>query len=126
MVTKVPGGFMVFQRKVILGWLVLFLTVCCGCTSTTNGSLQGFFLTYTKIPYTIDLHNTPVGSKKGKGTVIQIKEPVSGYGIYTELNSNAIGDIAKKNGMKKVYYADLEILIVLRVWKHNKINIYGE
>ncbi len=126
MVTKVRGDFMVFHLKVILGWLVLLLTFCSGCTSTTNGSLQGFLFTYTKTPYTIDLHNTPAIPQKGSGTVFQIKEPVSGYGIYTELNSNAIGEIAKKYGMKKVYYADLEILSVLGIWKHDKIYIYGE
>lgn len=77
-------------------------------------------------PYKTDLRNTPVEDIQASGIIIHIEEPISGYGLYTELNSNAIGDIAKKHGITKVYFADIEIFDVLGIWHHEKLHIYGE
>lgn len=78
-------------------------------------------------PYTTDLHNTRKTDIQGSGTIFHIQEPISGYNLYIELNSNAIGDIAKKHGLTKVYFADLEIFEVLGgIWQHQKLHIYGE
>jgi len=77
-------------------------------------------------PYKTDLHNAPVTDNQSHGIIIHIEEPISGYGLYTEFNSNAIGDIAKKHGLNKVYFADIEIFNVLGVWKYEKLHIYGE
>lgn len=89
-------------------------------------SLQGFVFTNVKIPYSIDLNNTPTQGKCGDGKVIQIKEPISGQGIYLQYHTNAIGDIAQEHGLKKVYFADLEIFNVLGIWSYRKIYIYGK
>ncbi len=77
-------------------------------------------------PYKTDLHNTPVTDSQSHGIIIHIEEPISGYGLYAEFNSNSIGDIAKKHGLTKVYFADIEIFNVLGIWKHEKLHIYGE
>ena len=77
-------------------------------------------------PFKTDLLNTPVKDTQASGIIIHIQEPVSGYGLYTEFNSNAIGDIAKKHGLTKVYFADLEIFNVLGIWTHERLHIYGE
>ena len=64
-------------------------------------------------------------SQEQTGKVVKITEPFSGYGLYTELNSNAIVDIAKQHGMTEVYFADMEILDILGILRHNKLYIYG-
>jgi len=91
-------------------------------------SLQGFIFTKIKVPYTKDLNNTPVVEDKNSadGRITQIKEPISGQGIYVQFNSNAIGDIAKEHGLKKVYFADLEKFSILGIWSYEKICLYGE
>ena len=99
---------------------------CLAVGRVDSSILRGKIFTHVRIPYTIDLHNTPVTDIPSDGKIIRIKEPVSGYGFYTELNSNAIGEIAKKHGISKVYFADLEIFSVLGVWRHEKLHIYGE
>ena len=33
---------------------------------------------------------------------------------------------AKKHGLSKVYFADIEIFDVLGIWHHEKLHIYGE
>jgi hypothetical protein len=40
--------------------------------------------------------------------------------------SAAIGDRAKKEGMREVCYADLEIFSVLRVWNEYTVHVYGK
>ena len=90
-----------------------------------NAFLKGDIFTNVG-PYKTELHNTPVTDSQSHGMIIHIEEPISGYGLYTELNSNAIGDIAKKHGLTKVYFADIEIFDVLGIWHHEKIHLYGE
>ncbi len=100
---------------------ILFLLLFGGCSPIT-----GRIYTHTREPYTQDLNNTPVTNIHSDGMVFHIAEPVSGYNFYIELNSNAIGDIAKKHGMKKVYFADLEIFEILGLWRHERLHLYGE
>ena len=90
--------------------------------------LQGMVYTHVTIPLTRNLDHTPVPpvSDQGRGKMIRITEPFTGYGLYTEMYSNAIGDIARKNGMNTVYFADQEIFKVLGVWSSSTIHIYGE
>ena len=107
--------------KMIVASFLLFFPLFGGCSS-----LKGMVFTHIRKPYTIDLHNTPVTNIHANGIIIHIEEPVSGYGFYTEFNSNAIGDIAKKHGLKKFYFADLETFSILGIWKHEKLHIYGE
>ncbi|MBT8350658.1 MAG: hypothetical protein KJO26_05415 [Deltaproteobacteria bacterium] len=90
-----------------------------------NAFLKGDIFTNVG-PYKTELHNTPLTDSQSHGMIIHIEEPISGYGLYTELNTNAIGDIAKKHGLSKVYFADIEIFNVLGIWRHEKLHIYGE
>jgi len=41
-------------------------------------------------------------------------------------DSNAIGDIARKNGINTLYYADLETLSVLTIWRQYTVHVYGQ
>ncbi len=117
------------QRRVLLAGLCLFLLFVTGCLNAgriSNLTLNGFLFTKIKIPYTVNLDNTPVVLIPSEGKISQINEPFSGYAFYSRFDSNAIGDIAKKHGLKKVYFADLEIFSILGIWRHEKIFIYGE
>jgi hypothetical protein len=41
-------------------------------------------------------------------------------------SSNAIGDIAKKNGIETIYFADLEVRRILYIWNQYTVHIYGK
>ena len=41
-------------------------------------------------------------------------------------DSNAIGDVARRSGMKEIYYADIETERVLTVWRIDTVHLYGE
>jgi hypothetical protein len=38
----------------------------------------------------------------------------------------AIGDVAKKAGMKEICFAELETLSVLRIWSQYTVHVYGK
>jgi len=105
---------------------VTTLLLLTGCTFFGQAPITGYLLTSTATPYTLDLNNTPVVTGAGEGTILRIREPFSGYGLYTELNSNAIADIAANHGMQKVYFADLENFSLFNIWRTQTLILYGE
>jgi hypothetical protein len=64
----------------------------------------------------------PPGSKH----TIEIKEPFTGFGMYARVNSNALGDIARQNGMTQLYFADQEVFSILGVYKTHRVILHGE
>lgn len=90
--------------------------------------LRGILYTNIKIPLTKNINNTPTihSPNPAQGKIIRLTEPITGYGLYTEMYSNAIGDIAKKHGIQKVYFADQEFYSVLGIWSSTTVHIYGE
>lgn len=108
---------------IALSLLVMLLTT--GCQEYL---LHGLVYTHVTIPLTSNLDRTPVPQHpdKGQGRMIRITEPFTGYGLYTEIYSNAIGDIARKHGVNTVYFADQELYSILGVWTSSTIHIYGE
>ncbi|MDM8523413.1 TRL domain-containing protein [Desulfococcaceae bacterium HSG8] len=115
-------------RLVSLFLLLFFLSACSGANVAKFGSnsLSGIVYNHTTIPLTTDINNTPVIDTPAKGKVVQVKEPISGYGLYAEWDSNAIGDIARKHGLKRIYYADIETFSILGIWTKKEVRIYGE
>lgn len=108
-----------------LKWVVILIVIVLqGCTA---GPLTGLVYSNVRYPLTRDLKPTPMPENTPAfGHIIQVKEPISGYGFYAKVNSNAIGDIAKKNGIKTLYFADQETFSILGIWTTNKVILYGE
>ena len=48
------------------------------------------------------------------------------YYVDIRWSSNAIGDIAKENGIETIYYADLETLSILGIWNQYTVHVYGK
>ncbi len=124
----------VATRSVLLLLLFVGIAVSSGCAYNIGpnfGQNRGDFeygsvFRSVRTPLTLDLNNTPVGSLSGEGKVIHIEEPFTGAGMYSEFSTNAIADIAKKHGLKKVYFADIESFSILGIFRHQKLIIYGE
>jgi hypothetical protein len=110
---------------------ILLLLFCLIIAFTHTGChihlFKGLIYTHVKIPLTRNLNDTPFAAPAGaSGNIVIIKEPFTGYGIYTEMYSNAIGDIAKQNGLQKVHFADQEIHSILGIWTSSTVYIHGE
>jgi hypothetical protein len=96
-------------------------------TACGTGPLVGLVYTNVKLPLTRNLHATPVPTAPPRSDqVVEIKEPFTGLGLYARVNSNAIGDIARQNGIKRLYFADQKIFSILGIWKTHRVILYGE
>jgi hypothetical protein len=95
---------------------ILFLTGCGGF------SPSGIIYTNIVTPLDVNLSQTPKG-------VNQCKEDIKYLNLrYVSLSwdSAAIGEIAEQNGIEQVYYADIETLSILGIWRQYKVHIYGK
>lgn len=98
---------------------VLMIFSCCSC---------GWLYTNTTTPLTCDIHNgTPVMYEKGSSNQFQLQEPITAAGMKVVWASNGIGDVAKKRGLKNIYYADLiHKSILLGIYQRDTVVVYGE
>lgn len=120
---------MSFKRKIFFAGFLLFFPFLTGCLcvgGVGSRSLTGIAYTHIRVPLSKDLVNSPVIVIHTEGKIVRVKEPVSGYGLYAEWSSNAIGDIAQRYGLKEVYFADKEIFSILGIWTYEKVHIYGK
>lgn len=81
---------------------------------------------YTRIttPLDADFHETPVvrDFDSGRGEVNTLQ-----YYVRINWGRQGIGELAKKHGFARVYYADLETLSVLNgLFQQSTVHIYGE
>ena len=108
---------------------VLLVPVLAGCTNLNRydqAILRGGIYKRVRVPLTRNLAYAPSMDTEATGKIIRVTEPFSGYSMYTELDSNAIGDIAERHGIDTVYFADHEIFNILGIWQHDKVLISGE
>lgn len=94
--------------------LIAGIMLSVGCAPT------GILYTHTKIPLDTNMSETTAAGKGAEGDLKHIS-----FYVDVMWDSNAIGDIAKKNGIETVYYSDLEILRVLTVWNQYTVHVYG-
>ncbi|HMO19020.1 MAG TPA: TRL domain-containing protein [Oligoflexia bacterium] len=86
-------------------------------------------LLYTDIirPECTDMRGTTLGTKSARGGAYKVEIPTNRIDLTAEWNSKAIGDIAKKNGLTKVYGCDQRTLSILAgIFRKEEIIVYGE
>ena len=110
-----------------IAWFAPAMAMLLGLSGCGTWPLVGLVYTDVKLPLTRDLNTTPVPeSQPQSDRIIEIKEPFSGLGLYARVNSNALGDIARKNGVDPLYFADREVFSILGIWKTQRVFLYGE
>jgi len=101
-----------FSRMAAVLMLVLFSA---GCTA-------GILYQHTAAPLTIDQKATPAVGTEGVGAIKHIQ--LSYFGIMWD--DAALGDIAREKGLHELYYADVEYLSVLTIWRQYTVHLYGK
>lgn len=103
------------RRAICLAILAAFPCAAAGC-------IRGLIYSHTVQPLTTNLDHTPVGTGGGSsGDVKNIR-----YYVDVFWDSNALGDIARENGLETLHYADLEILSVFGIWRQYTVHLYGD
>jgi len=109
--------------------LVLFATGC-----STNPSLlwpnDDFFIPVnivdvTTRPLDTNYSATPVYASRASAGI----KKVTVRGASVEWSSNAVGDVARRHGLEKLYYADIEVFSVSIFgvgWSREQLHLYGE
>jgi len=101
--------------------LILVVVITC------QGCRHGFIYTNVTIPVATNMDKTPRGTKLAVISSKRIKEPYSSLGLSVEWDSRAIGDAARRAGLSKIYYTDLQTISVFGgVWKKQKILVMGK
>ena len=89
--------------------------------------LPGCLYVHTVQPLTLDMDRTPIVAAERTGSLKLITyPPLGGNYRLVAWDSAAIGDIARKQGLKEVYFADLETLSILRIWNEYTVHVYGK
>jgi hypothetical protein len=125
------------NRRVFFLFFMTALLVLPGCLAGRPGPgvgrpvpFGGLLFSNTVRPLDINQTATPTSQVRAKG---DIKHAY--FAVTAMWDSNAIGDIAKKNGIETIYYADIEELVVLEilqyiyigpVWRQYTVHIYGK
>lgn len=110
-----------------IAWILLAMAAMVSLAGCGTGPLVGIVYTNVKMPLTRDLKSTPLPAHLPvSDRIIEIKEPFSGLGIYARVSSNALGDIARQNGVDPLYFADKEVFSILGIWKTQRVFLYGE
>ena len=84
---------------------------------------SGCVYVHTVEPLTLNMDRTPVAGMQKEGSLKLITYPPVELVTW---DSAAIGDIAKKQGMEEVYFADLETFSILRLWNQYTVHVYGK
>ncbi len=96
---------------------LLLVTAMMGCHP------YGAVFHHTISPLDLNMSQTPTGLKANRrGDIKHFRYNL----IDLSAGTNGIGDIARKQGMKTIYFAELEKLSILGIWKQEFVRVYGE
>ena len=87
-----------------------------------TGCTAGILYTHTTVPLTRDFHPTPAAGGEALNDIKHIQFPYVGV-AWGDIS---FGDLAKEKGLKELYYADLEYLSVLTIWRQYTVHLYGK
>ncbi len=90
-------------------------------------SVSGCLYVHTVQPLTTNMHATPAAQAEKTGSMQVIAFPpfIGSYPLVAWGNS-AIGEVAKKENMSEVYFADIEKFSILGVWNKYTVHVYGK
>lgn len=120
--TNLFHGRRVFRVRHMVIAAVIFCLA--GCSMAGPGRLY----TRVTLPYSRDFNSTPVGAKQYvlKATH-HLREPVSGYGVTVEWSADQIQAAARRAGISRINYVDLQTTsFVLGIYTRQKLIIYGD
>ncbi|MBM4013707.1 MAG: hypothetical protein FJ293_01925 [Planctomycetes bacterium] len=93
-----------------------------------SACMVGRIYQHTHAPLDLNLTATPVFTgfdQTGKSAVDHLNIPLTGVQLDLLWDSNAIGDVMRRNGLEEVHYADLETFNVLGIWQQYTVHAYG-
>ncbi len=103
---------------------ILYTLIAAAVLSISGCAGRGLIYTHTVEPLTRNHRSTTIVQSSAKGSIKRFDIRIAPLDF--EWSTNAIGDIARKHGMKEVYFADQETLSFFGVWTQRTVRIYGQ
>ncbi len=103
-----------------LGIMILLLMTGCANGVLFNNGLYS----HTVVPLTFNREPTEIltDNKQGSGNIKHFQ-----YIVSVQMGTNGIGEVAKKNGIETVYYADTEKKsFIFGLWQQQIVHLYGK
>lgn len=111
-----------FNQRLAALALIMFISGCAGSIGnlyTYRG--DGILYTHRVEPLTFNRHPTEIVNNSNQGD----RKMISYQSVTITWDENALGEIAKKGGITKLYYADLETWNVLfGIWSQYRVHLY--
>ncbi len=107
------------SRVVRRGWWSIAVEL--GALITGFGCANGRLFTHVVVPLDVNLNETPVFTQRAENHGQRFQ-----YYVRIEWGHQGVGEIAREQGLNKVYYADLETWSVLGIWTQRYVHVYGE
>ncbi len=99
--------------------LIALSILCSACA-------PGFIYTDITEPVVTNMRDTVFSPTRAKGYSLEFKEPLTIVGLRTQIASQAIGDVAKTDGIFKIAYADIRTKSILGgIWSKKTLLVYG-
>jgi hypothetical protein len=102
------------RRAGALGAVIAAAALAAGCST-------GLIYRHTTVPLDRNIERTPLAPVERSSGVKHLE-----FRVSVRFDSNAIGDLARKEGLKTIHYADLETFNLLGIWRQYTVHVYGE
>jgi hypothetical protein len=102
--------------------LLMFISGCGSIGNLHTYTGDGIIYTHRVEPLTFNRHPNEIVNDSNQGD----RKMISYQYVTITWDYNALGEIAKKGGITKLYYADLETRSVLfGIWSRYIVHLYG-
>jgi hypothetical protein len=78
-----------------------------------------------RAPITVDLHQTPVGSKHGESGSFYVQDPLI-TGLSFAFGNASAASAMQDGGITELHHLDYEVMSVLGVFVRFKLHAYGD
>jgi hypothetical protein len=115
------------RATIRLAALAAALLLCGGCFHWTAPVKppMGILYTHYCAPLSVNSTNFVAGGPEGKSYTMAVRDPyLTGQGVSWA--ESAIQEAARQGGLKKVHYADYELLEILSFYCRFTVKVYGE
>lgn len=105
-----------------------YILIATGILFLNSCAPMGLVYTHTRQPLDTNMSRTPAEGREAHGDLEHISFSMWDDDFCWDVmwGSAAIGDIAAKNGIKTIYFADIETLRVLTIWNQYTVHVYGK
>lgn len=91
------------------------------------GCTPGIIYSDTTVPLVKNMRDTPASLNGVDGDSYYVRIPLINAPLSAEWSSRAIGDAAKRAGLREINYADMRtISVLLGVWKSQTVMVRGK